>query len=153
MSLSIDLLEQPAIPALTVRRRSAVENLPATLGVAYSEIMSYAGQIGARVKGPAFVIYYNMDMADLDIEIGFICENPTQGNGIVVGSEIRAGLYVEAMHTGPYSAMIPLYEAMSAFMAEKGLVPTGEAIEFYYNSPMEVPENELKTKIWMGVQP
>jgi effector-binding domain-containing protein len=93
-----------------------------------------------------------MDMTDLDIEIGFICDSKPLGNETVLSSEIPKGRYVTAVHIGPYSAMAPLYEAMSTFIAEKRLNPTGEAIEFYYNSPMEVQESELKTKILLGVK-
>ncbi len=151
MNVEITVNRQPSIPTLTVRRRSAVENLPATLGQAYGEIMHHAAKTGAGVVGPAFVVYYNMDMTDLDIEIGFVCDSKPQGNDAIISGEIPEGTYVTAMHMGPYSAMVPLYEAMSSFIAEKGLIPTGVAIEFYYNSPMEVQESELKTKILMRV--
>lgn len=151
MSFEITLAEQSALPALMVRRRSSVENLPATLGQAYGEIMEHGAKTGASVVGPAFVVYHNMDMTDLDLEIGFICDSKPQGNETVLSGEIPKGCYVTAVHIGPYPAMAPLYEAMSSFIGEKGLIPTGEAIEFYYNSPMEVPESELKTKILMRV--
>lgn len=103
------------------------------------------------VSGPAYVIYFNMDMADLDVEIGFVCEQIILGNGTIIDGEIAAGSYVSSLHYGPYSGMEPLYKAMFDFIQNKGLTPSGESIEFYYNSPMEVPESELKTKILMRV--
>lgn len=151
MNNTIELIQQQALPTLSVRRRAAVQDLPATLGQAYSEIMNYAMPLGASISGPAYVIYYNMDMSDLDIEIGFVCEQLVLGNGSITSDEIPAGSYVTAIHTGSYAAMEPLYGAMSTFIQENGLAPTGEAIEFYYNSPSEVPESELKTKIQMRV--
>lgn len=43
--------------------------------------------------------------------------------------------------------MEPVYNEMMLYMAENELEPVGVAYEFYYNSPEEVPEKELLTKI------
>ncbi|RYD03611.1 hypothetical protein N752_18735 [Desulforamulus aquiferis] len=43
--------------------------------------------------------------------------------------------------------MEPVYNAMMQWINENGYAPTGVAYEFYYNSPMEVPESELLTKV------
>ena len=37
----------------------------------WSTILQYAGQMGVQPSGPPFVAYYNLDMQDLDLEIGF----------------------------------------------------------------------------------
>lgn len=151
MAFEIELIQQEALPTLSVRKRTGVQDLPAVLGQTYGEIMTYAAEMGATVSGPAYVSYFNMDMADLDVEIGFVCEQTVLGNGTVTEGEIAAGRYVTSIHYGPYAGMEPLYNAMFTFIQENGLAPTGESIEFYYNSPAEVPESELKTKILMRV--
>jgi len=150
MKYSIELVDQAAIPTLSVRRRSSVQDLPAVLGQAYGDIMQFAGGQGLKTLGPAFTIYYNMNMDDLDMEIGFVSKDRVTDNEIVQKSEIPAGKYVSALYTGPYAEMTTLYEAMSRFMIERGLIPTGTACEFYFNSPLEVPENELKTQVLLG---
>ena len=61
----------PARPTLSVRRVAAVQELPQAMGSAYGAVMAYAGAQGIPVEGPAYVIYYNMDMRALDMEIGF----------------------------------------------------------------------------------
>jgi len=40
-----------------------------------------------------------------------------------------------------------VYNAMTEWMNANGHTPTGVVYEFYLNSPMEVPESELLTKI------
>lgn len=150
MSYSIQLVDQAAIPTLSVRRRSAVQDLPAVLGQAYGDVMQFAGGQGLKTLGPAFTIYYNMNMDDLDMEIGFVSKEWVPDSGTVQKSEIPAGKYISALYTGPYTEMTELYEAMSRFMIERGLVPTGTACEFYFNSPLEVPENQLKTQVLLG---
>lgn len=150
MDYSIGLVKQLAIPTLSLRRHSSVQNLPVLLSQAFGEIIQYASTQGVDITGPAFVIYYNMDMNNLDIEIGFVTLEPVKGNEDIRNSKIPAGKYVIAEHIGPYTEMPPLYDAMSAFMIEKEVYPTGIAYEFYYNSPMEVPESQLKTKVMLG---
>ncbi len=51
------------------------------------------------------------------------------------------------MYQGPYNEMEPVYEAMNEWLEENEYEPTGVIYEFYYNSPEEVPESELLTKI------
>jgi len=56
------------------------------------------------------------------------------------------------MYKGPYAEMAPAYDAMNKWIAEKGLEAAGIAYEVYYNSPAEVPESELLTKIMLPVK-
>lgn len=44
------------------------------------------------------------------------------------------------------------YEAMKRWIKEKGYTPSGAAYEFYYNSPADVPESGLLTKIMFPVK-
>lgn len=39
------------------------------------------------------------------------------------------------------------YEAINHWLAEQKEEPTGVVYEYYYNSPAEVPETELMTKV------
>lgn len=150
MTYSIDLVNQGATPTLSVRRHSRVDQLPAVLGEAYSEIIHFAGTLGVETLGPAFTIYYNMNMEDLDLEIGFVAKEKIPGNETIQSSEIPAGRYVSAVFAGPYAEMPKMYSEMSTFMIEQGLIPSGTACEFYYNSPMDVPETELRTQVLLG---
>lgn len=36
---------------------------------------------------------------------------------------------------------------LTKYMSEKGYEPTGVVYEYYYNSPDEIPESELLTKV------
>jgi len=69
------------------------------------------------------------------------------GKGDVQAGSIPAGKQASCMYKGAYDDMVPVYNAMMEWIAEKGLVPTGVSYEFYYNSPAEVPASELLTKI------
>ncbi len=57
------------------------------------------------------------------------------------------GRAVSAMYKGPYSGMEAVYNEIFKWIGEKGYQPAGVYYEYYYNSPQEVPESELLTKI------
>lgn len=147
MDYKFELAEQQAQPVLSMRTRTAVGNLPQELGKAYGAIIEYLNEIGEKPLDAAFAAYYNMDMEDLDVEMGFPVAKPIAGKGDIKSGEIPAGKQVSCLYKGPYSQTEPVYKAMMQWMNENGHTPTGVAYEFYYNSPMEVPESELLTKI------
>ncbi|GBF35750.1 transcription activator effector binding [Desulfocucumis palustris] len=147
MDYKFELTEEPAQPVLSTRTRTPVGNLPQELGKAYGAIIQYLNEIGEKPLEMAFAAYYNMDMEDLDVEMGFPVARPLAGKGEIKSSQIPAGKRVSCMYKGPYSLMEPVYNAMMRWINENGHAPVGVAYEFYYNSPMEVPESELLTKI------
>ncbi|WP_031516236.1 GyrI-like domain-containing protein [Desulfofalx alkaliphila] len=148
MSNEFVLEEKQAQPVLSIRTRTAVDKLPQELGKAYEAIIQYLNELGEKPAEPvAFAAYYNTDMQDLDVEMGFPVSKPLKGKGEIKSGEIPAGKQVSCMYKGSYSKVEPVYQAMMQWISEKGYTPTGVAYEFYYNSPMDVPESELLTKI------
>ncbi|HBT15317.1 MAG TPA: AraC family transcriptional regulator [Firmicutes bacterium] len=147
MDYKIELTEEGEQPVLSMRTVTAVTNLPQELGKAYHAIIDYLQQNGTQPSGPAFAAYYNMDMENLDVEMGFPVVKKIPGQGEIKSSVIPGGKQVSCLYKGPYQECGPVYEAMTKWVQEKGQTLTGVAYEFYYNSPQEVPESELLTKI------
>ncbi len=147
MEYQFELTDEREQPLLSIRKRTSVSKLPQELGTAYEAIIQYLGEIGEKTEGPAFAAYYNMEMEDLDVEMGFLVPMPIAGKGEIQASSIPAGKQVSYLYKGPYKEMEPVYNALMAWVAENGMKPTGVSYEFYYNSPMDVPESELLTKI------
>ncbi|HHU11874.1 MAG TPA: GyrI-like domain-containing protein, partial [Clostridiaceae bacterium] len=50
-------------------------------------------------------------------------------------------------HKGSYRELSSLYDRMTSWLKERGLTPAGIVYEYYYNSPGEIPESELLTKV------
>lgn len=139
-------------PALAVRTTTSVKELPNTVGRAYGAIVQYLGQQGKGPAGSPFVMYYNMDMEHLDVEIGFPVASPLPGNGVVHASKIPAGKAAFAVHTGPYATIETTYNALTAFMTERGLVPETWMYERYLNSPEDTPPERLLTEIYFPLK-
>jgi hypothetical protein len=72
MGYQFEVTDEMEKPMLSIRTRTSVANLPQALGRAYGAVMQYLGEIGETTEGPAFAEYYNLDMEDLDVEMGFL---------------------------------------------------------------------------------
>ncbi|WHH57132.1 GyrI-like domain-containing protein [Petroclostridium sp. X23] len=147
MNNQFELTEQPLQPTLSIRTNTSVDKLPQEIGKAYHAIMAYLNEIGEEPSDVPFVAYYNLDMDNLDVEMGFPVSKNISGKGEIKPNAIPAGKKVSCMYKGPYKEMGPVYEAMTQWIHQNGYVPSGVAYEFYYNAPADVPESELLTKI------
>ncbi len=146
-----ELQEQAARHALSIRFRSAVQDLPAHFERVYGSIMQYLGALGEEHTGAAFAAYYNMDMQSLDVEAGFPVARPLPGKGDIRATEIPAGMFAVCHYTGPYDQVGPAYEQLMQFIKEKGYTVSGAAYEWYLNGPCDVSPQDLKTDIVLPV--
>ncbi len=147
-----EIQDIPARPTMTIRTHCPVQDLPQVIGNAYAEIAGYMGEMGTHPAGGPFVIYYNMDMQNLEVEIGFPSDRAFPGKGGVQPGEFPGCRAATCVYTGPYPEMTAAYEALTRCIQESGLEATGVAIEEYFNSPMEVAPEELKTRIILPVK-
>lgn len=152
MSFNIECQEKEAVPVLSVRTRTPVSNLPAVLGETYASVAKYIAEQGGEFAFAPFVAYYNMDMNDLDVEVGFPVKQALPGRDAIQAGVIPAGKQVTLLYKGPYEGMQVPYDAISQWMKDKGLEPVGTAYEFYLNDPKQVPPEALETIIMFPVK-
>lgn len=143
----ITLEERPAQPILSIRLRTNLESLPQVIGQSYQKIVDYMSQQGQQPFEAPFTAYYNLDMQDLDVEMGFPVAKPLPASGDIQAGEIAAGKAAVYLYKGPYANMESTYNAMFQWIAEHGGEPTGVYYEYYYNCPADTPAEELLTKI------
>ena len=147
MSYQCEVREQPAQPTLTIRTRTSIQDLPQLIGKAYGAIAQYLAQLGQYPAGAPFAAYYNMDMQNLDVELGFPVAKELPGKDDIKASRIPGGKFAVVMHTGPYPEVSRAYEALAKWIAEKGYQVTGVAYEVYLNDPMQTKPEDLKTQV------
>lgn len=147
MSFMIEMAETQEQPTLVLKTVTPVSELPKILGKAFMDIVTHIMELGEQPVGPAFVGYFNMDMERLELEIGFPVSKALPGKGDILAGSIPAGKQVSCMYKGPYMEMPPVYEEIEKCIKGNGYKPLGPVYEHYYNSPEEVPESELLTKI------
>ena len=87
MTYKCEVKEQSGQPTLSIRTRTPVQEIPDVLGKAYGAIAQYLETLQEQPAGPPFSVYYNMEMQDLDIEIGFPVSRKLAGKGDIQASE------------------------------------------------------------------
>ncbi len=147
MSITCEIKEQILQPVLSKRFRTPVEKLPEMLGETYREIVQFLTISGKQPAGPAFAAYYNMDMADLDVEAGFILTSELEGEGEIVSRQLPGGRMATCLHTGPFTEMEPTYDSLFKWIKDNGHEATGVTYEMYLNGPPDTPPEEYKTQI------
>lgn len=152
MPYECKVVEKEAQSVLSIRTRSAVKDLPEVLGKAYGKIFNYITQLHEEPSGPPFVAYYNMDMDDLDIEIGFPVNIPLPPSQDIKCSEILAGDYLETMYKGAYNNIEAAYNDLMKYMDDNNLQWDGVSYEFYLNDPAKTPPEELQTDILISLK-
>ena len=147
MDYKCELIERAGVATAFVRTRSSVQDLPNLIPGIYAQIAQYIGGLGEQPAGPPYVAYYNMDMQDLDIEIGFPVSDSVSGKDDIQTGEIAGGTFAACLHIGPYSEIAPAYEALSGWVKGEGHKTTGVAYEIYLNDPAGISPEKLQTQI------
>lgn len=148
-----EIKQFPIQPVLSVRTRTAVQNLPVLIGQTCDQIVQYLQTLGETPCGDLFVAYYNLDMQNLDVEVGFTLSRPVLGTKDLIAGTIPEGMAATCVYTGPYENMIPAYDALTAFIKEKGLEAAGISYEYYLNGPPETPPEGYQTRIVLPLKP
>ncbi|MCB1033172.1 MAG: GyrI-like domain-containing protein, partial [Acidobacteria bacterium] len=58
---------------------------------------------------------------------------------------------VRLVHVGPYTGLVDSYLALEAYMAARGMTPSGYSWEEYISDPGSTPEDQLVTHIFMPI--
>jgi effector-binding domain-containing protein len=146
MEYQIELIQTEEQPTLCIQVTTRVEELPQLIGKSYGRIMEVAGKHGINLIGAPYVAYFNMDMENLQVEMGFPVDKIIEAEDNVVAGVIPAGKKLATLYTGPYEKMVPAYEQLTQWAKDHNQEPTGVSYEYYLNGP-ETPPELLQTRI------
>jgi len=152
MSWNIELKEQNLQPMLFIKVKTSVEGLQKIIGESYMKIMAYLTELGQQPSFAPFAAYYNLDMQNLEVELGFPVAKQLPGKSEILAGQIPPGRMISCVYKGAYAGMEKLYTEMFQWIAENGYEFVGVVYEYYLNSPMEVPESELLTRIDLPIK-
>ncbi len=144
----MEIIRKESVQTLSIRLFTSASKIPEVLGSIYGEIARLVERKGLPFTGMPFVIYYNMDMENLDLEAGFPVGGSLEAEGRVKPSKLPAGEMATALHTGPYDTLEATYNELTAFVKEQGRETEEFMYEEYLNSPEEVKPEELQTRIY-----
>lgn len=144
MEYKCELFVSKDQPVLSIRTRTKVEELPMLIGQSYMKVMARMEEQDVKPAGEPFVAYYNMDMAALDVELGFPVEKKCEGKGDVQPGLIPGGWKATTTHVGSYQDLAEAYESLGEFVKSQEKEATGIAYEYYLDPP-ETPPDKTRT--------
>lgn len=149
---NIHLVEREEQRTAAIRERVPISELPQFFDRVYHQTMAAMEAQGLRPTGPPFAKYYGKPTDAADVEAGFPVDRPVaEGDGVIAGT-LPGGKVVEAVHVGPYDTMERTYDAMVAWVAERGLTPSEVMWETYLSDPRENPDPATwRTEIYWPV--
>ena len=128
-------------------------------GMKLGELFAWLGKAGVAMTGAPFGVYFDDPATTPAESTRYEVAVPVPAG---TAADAEAGIAVKpwggfsvakTLHVGPYAKLGPTYAALGAWVAASEYFIAGPAIEFYLNSPMEVPAESLKTEVCFQVLP
>ena len=151
--MKIELTQQAEQFTLHVRLKTSVAGLNEAFDKNFALIESYLSEIGEQPAAAPYAAYYNHDMQNLDVEMGFPVAKALPGR-----DEIKAGVIpafeqaVCGIHKGSYNSLDETYGQIYQYIADNNFEISGAHYDFYISNPDNTSENELITRIAIPVK-
>jgi len=147
----VHIKQIPPQPVATRRVHTTLENLGEAMHVALGEIAMHVEPKGAA-RGAPFAVYHNMPFqtGDVDVELGLPLVRGAKITGDVRAraSVVPGGSVAYTIHVGDYGTIGKAYEAIYAWLDERGYRASGPPREIYLVGPDEsVLPSEYRTEI------
>ncbi|MCC0784753.1 GyrI-like domain-containing protein [Clostridioides sp. ES-S-0108-01] len=148
----ITVVEQSAYYALVIRKTiNFMDEFQEFSAQGYAKIMGYVKRKNTFVAGEPIVCFHNMDLENLDIEIGFPTSTKMEGVDDIQSIEIPAQKIVTAIDQGDYLLQDSTLEELFAWIQSSPYEIIGEIYYQYLNTPNR-PTNELLTKMMLPIR-
>jgi effector-binding domain-containing protein len=122
-----------------------------------SKLTTWVDVNEVKVTGPPFAIYYTLpgsvddDKMVYDMGIPLANNSELEEENEINIVELLEHRVLATIHKGPYSTLNKSYKAMVDYSIENNYDIIGSPKEIYFNSPHEVPKEELLTEIQFPV--
>lgn len=156
--MKIALGEQLSQPALSIKAKVFEKDLPNHVEKSYEKIISYLNEQGEKPNGAPFIRYYNIDTENLrgngtwDMEVGFPVSKVLPEKGEIKPAMILKGKTISCIYKGAYTGLGEAYSKLAEWINKNEYHSMKISYEYYYNSPADVPEEELLTKIVLLIE-
>jgi effector-binding domain-containing protein len=127
-------------PALGIRKRVRMEEVPAFMGEAFGRLYAHAQAHGLTPAGMPASVYHDMPTDTIDVEAVMPLSGPAEGAGDIAVTATPGGRTVTVVHVGPYEGLPGTYRALWTWVGEQGLSPAGPPWEEYFTDPNAEPD-------------
>src|SRR5712692_757561 len=131
MAYDVQLKEIEKQPTVVARGETTPDKLGETFAELLPEVSAYLAAKGVEPAGPPFGRFFDYTKDHVDMEAGFPVAAPAGGEGRVQPSELPGGRVAITWHVGPYTTLPQAYDAITAWMKERGLESAGASWEVY----------------------
>jgi effector-binding domain-containing protein len=127
------------------------------MGILLAKLMGWAEANKFQLAGAPFAIYYtspdNTAPEEMVYDMGIPVSKDTElsDEGEIKIVELLEHRVLSTVHKGSYKELPGSYKAMAEYSIENNYDIIGSPKEVYFNSPHEVPEEELLTEIQFPV--
>lgn len=142
----IFLVETVAQQALVVQGRATESEIPAAIALGLKKLEEYFQNKSLNASDSPFLRVSGQDSLSLEIMVGIGIPWPDKGSGDIQNYVIPAGKKIFCYCLGDGSELMPVYEEMRGFAAQKGYDASDLCFEYFLNSP-EYGLDKLLTKI------
>jgi len=144
---TFEIVGLDAQPAVVVRGRVPMNELPDFFGRAFGAVMESMQAQGVSPTGPPFGFYPSAPTDVVDVRAGFPVAAPLEPSGEVEVMELPGGRAVTTTHVGPYDTLEQTYNELLAWMAGQGVKPATAMWESYLSDPAVEPPEQWRTEI------
>lgn len=149
--MQIDLKRTEGKKVAYIFYRGPVEDMGRLIG----EIVDWMVEQDVEMSGPPYSVYYTSPKEvapeDMQYEMGVPFLGEASELGKVKIKDVPAQDVLYAVHKGPYNEVGLVYEVLMNKIIEDGYQMVGAPIEIYFNSPLEVSDDELLTEVQFPV--
>ncbi len=153
--MNFDMVQVEETPYLYEERTCGMDpkDISAAMGDVFHSVMAFMKAHGIAPAGQAMSVYYTYDPDKMTFRAGFsvLPEDLAKAEGTVKADVTPAGKVLSFVHTGPYSELRNSYGEMMTYAERNGLKIRAPAWEVYVNDPATVPEEELRTDVFVSL--
>jgi effector-binding domain-containing protein len=122
-------------PTAVIRAVLPASEIGPWLAKVYRTLTDVIAAHGTSPSGPPFARYHRLDAGLFAVEAGFPVVTAIEADGDARPSCLPGGPVATTIHTGPYSELAPVYEALASWVNDHGGTPEGDAWEVYLSDP------------------
>lgn len=154
-TLSQEIVLQ-AKPVLALRGESTWDDGFETLTKAFQRLTRDSARLGLKTTGRPMAVFLSTDDASFRYEAILVLEaEPSPAPRLPADMKLAtspAGRALRFTHTGAYDDIDTTYEAITAYLDEKGLVAKNVFVEEYMNNPTASDDATLEMNIYVLVE-
>ena len=116
----------------------------------FEKISKYLEERGILSSGAPIVCFHNMDLAKLDVEVGFPVATYIDGKNEILQRIVPAQKIITAIDLGPYELQDPTLEDLFSWANSNGYKLHG-VIYYQYLNDINRPASEYLTKMMLPI--